>query len=44
MDGKLVDSFHYGAAIAGLGITRLSDRPVLLLASPQGVEALEVGK
>jgi hypothetical protein len=41
-DGKLVDRFNYGSQLNGLATTRLNNRPVLLIASPQGVEALEV--
>jgi thiol-disulfide isomerase/thioredoxin len=39
-DGKLFDRFNYGSALSGLATTLLDGRPVLLIASPQGVEAL----
>ena len=41
-DGKLLDRFAYGARLAGLATTRLDGRPVLLVATPQAVEAWQV--
>jgi hypothetical protein len=41
-DGKLFDRFNYGSPLSGLATTRLDGRPVLLIASPQGVDALRV--
>ena len=38
-DGKLIDSFHYGAALAGLTGTQIDGEPVLVIASEQGLEA-----
>ncbi len=41
-DGTLIDRFNYGVAISG--ITHLpGDKPLLIVSSSQGVEALEVG-
>ena len=41
-DGQLIDRFNYGLALSGLATAELAGRPVLLVASGQGVEALEV--
>lgn len=42
-DGKPIDRFNYGAALCGVGTAQINGRPVLVVASPAGVEALEVG-
>lgn len=41
-DGKPVDRFNYGVALDGLGTTEIDGRPVLLVASSEGVEAFQV--
>jgi thiol-disulfide isomerase/thioredoxin len=41
-DGKPIDRFNYGAVLHGLATVDVDGRPVLLVASPQGVEALHV--
>jgi hypothetical protein len=41
-DGELIDQFNHGAALSGLGVTRLDGRPALVIATPQSVEAWEV--
>ncbi len=41
-DGKPLDRFNYGVVLCGLATTQINGRPVLLVASPQGLEALEV--
>jgi hypothetical protein len=38
-DGKLIDKFHYGAALAGIAGTQLNGEPVLFIAGDQGLEA-----
>lgn len=43
-DGQLIDRFNYGSALSGLATAEINGRPVLLVASGQGVEALEVGQ
>ncbi len=43
-EGKLIDRFNYGAPLAGVGVGQIKDRPILLVSSPQGVEALELTK
>jgi cytochrome c biogenesis protein CcmG/thiol:disulfide interchange protein DsbE len=39
VDGKLIDTFHYGASLAGLAGAQIDGEPVLLIASEQGLEA-----
>ncbi|NLX98484.1 MAG: redoxin domain-containing protein [Rhodopirellula sp.] len=41
-DGAPFDKFNYGATLDGLATTRLDGKPVLLVSSEQGVEALRV--
>ncbi len=41
-DGKLVDRFNYGAQINGMATVDVGGRPVLLISSANGVEALRV--
>ena len=43
-NGELLDSFHYGAALTGLATTEIDGRPVLLVATRQGVDAWQVGE
>jgi outer membrane protein assembly factor BamB len=38
-DGKLIDKFHYGAALAGLAGAQIDGEPVLVIASEGGLEA-----
>lgn len=38
-NGKLFDSFHYGAALTGLAATRINDQPTLLIATDGGLTA-----
>ena len=38
-DGKLIDTFHYGASLAGLAGAQIDGEPVLVIASEQGLEA-----
>jgi hypothetical protein len=41
-DGELFDSFHFGAALTGLAASRLNGRPVLLIATDEGLSAWEI--
>ncbi|MGQ9576090.1 MAG: redoxin domain-containing protein [Thermoguttaceae bacterium] len=41
-DGRLVDRFNYGGAVTGLASLVLDGRPVLVVATPQTLEAWEV--
>ena len=41
-DGKRIDQFHHGAPLSGLATAELDGHPVLLISSPEGVEALKV--
>lgn len=41
-DGKPLDRLNYGAALAGLATAVIDGKPVLLVSSPNGVEALTV--
>ncbi len=41
-DGKLLDKFAYGDRINGLALTKLNGQPVLLVATPQAVEAWKI--
>ena len=41
-DGKLVDRFNYGAPLTGLGTAKLDGRPVLLVSTPQSINAWQV--
>lgn len=43
VDGKPIDQFHYGEALCGLATLVLDGKPVLVVATPQGVEAWELG-
>jgi thiol-disulfide isomerase/thioredoxin len=43
-DGKLLDSFCYGETLAGLATVEIGGRPAILVASPKGVEALQVDR
>jgi peroxiredoxin/outer membrane lipoprotein-sorting protein len=41
-DGTLIDRFNYGAQINGLAAVEIDGKPVLLISSANGVEALSV--
>jgi cytochrome c biogenesis protein CcmG/thiol:disulfide interchange protein DsbE len=41
-EGRLLDQFNYGAVLCGLATTQIAGKPVLLVATAQGLEALEV--
>ncbi len=41
-DGTLIDRFNYGQQINGLAVTEIDGKPVLLISSASGVEALRV--
>jgi hypothetical protein len=41
-DGKPLDKFNYGAALQGLATVEIDGRPVLVVASANGVEAWKV--
>jgi thiol-disulfide isomerase/thioredoxin len=41
-EGKPVDSFHYGAMLQGLATVEIDGRPVLVVSSPNGLEAWKV--
>lgn len=41
-DGQLVDSFAYGAALSGLATASWDGKPVLLVATPEAVEAWQI--
>jgi len=41
-DGKPIDQFNYGAIIYGLAAVKIDGGPVLIVASPDGLEALRV--
>jgi len=41
-DGKLVDRFNYGAPLTGLATTQLDGRPVLLVSTPEALDAWQV--
>ena len=41
-DGELLDQFNYGAVLGGLATVELNGRPVLVVSSPNGLEAMSV--
>jgi len=41
-DGKLIDRFNYGAVLTGLATAESDDRPMLIVASENGLEAFSV--
>jgi peroxiredoxin len=41
-DGKLIDRFNYGEQVTGLATVEIEGKPVLLISSANGVEALRV--
>ena len=41
-DGKLLDHFNYGAALCGLAAVRIDGKPLLLVATPEGLDGWEV--
>jgi len=41
-DGKLIDRFNYGASLSGLATTVIDNRPVLVVATKDSVEAWKV--
>jgi thiol-disulfide isomerase/thioredoxin len=41
-DGKPIDEFNYGNALDGLATAQIDGKPVLLVASSEGVEAFQV--
>lgn len=42
-DGKPLDRFNYGHSLAGLATAAIAGKPVLIVASSKGVEALQCG-
>ena len=42
IDGKLIDKFAYGAELSGIALTQWGGKPVLLVATTQGVDAWQV--
>jgi thiol-disulfide isomerase/thioredoxin len=38
-DGKVMEQFNYGAALAGLAVARINGKPALLIATAAGVDA-----
>lgn len=38
-EGKLIDRFNHGAALAGLAVTEIAGKPALVIATATGVEA-----
>ena len=41
-DGKLLDSFNYGAELAGLATAELDGNPLLIVSTQDGLEAWKV--
>jgi len=41
-DGKPFDAFNYGAMLQGLATVSIDGQPVLIVASPNGLEAWKV--
>ena len=41
-DGKLIDRFHYGTALTGLATAESAGRPMLIIASDNGLEAFSI--
>ena len=41
-DGKPLDHFNYGSALTGLAAARIDGKPLLLVATPEGLEGWEV--
>jgi peroxiredoxin/outer membrane lipoprotein-sorting protein len=41
-DGQLIDTFAYGAALSGIATAQWDDKPVLLVATPQAVDAWQI--
>jgi outer membrane lipoprotein-sorting protein len=41
-DGKLLDQFNYGAVLGGMAAVTIDGKPALVIASPNGLEALRV--
>jgi thiol-disulfide isomerase/thioredoxin len=41
-EGKLIDAFNYGAMLQGLATISIDGQPVLVIASPKGLEAWKV--
>jgi thiol-disulfide isomerase/thioredoxin/outer membrane lipoprotein-sorting protein len=41
-EGKVIDHFNYGAALSGLAAARIDGKPLLLVATPEGLDAWEV--
>ena len=41
-DGTLIDRFNYGEPVTGLATVEIDGKPVLLISSASGVEALRV--
>ena len=42
IDGQVVDQYHYGAALTGLATAELNGKPVLLVATPESLDAWQV--
>ena len=42
LDGKLIDRFNYGVALAGLAAVEIDGKPALVVSSANGVEAWRV--
>jgi hypothetical protein len=41
-DGRLFDSFHFGAALSGIAVTKLDEQPVLWVATDNALTAQEI--
>jgi outer membrane protein assembly factor BamB len=41
-DGKLIDTFNYGAILQGLATVLIDGQPALIIASPNGLEAWKI--
>jgi thiol-disulfide isomerase/thioredoxin len=41
-DGKLIDTFNYGAMLQGLATVTIDGQPALIIASPNGLEAWKI--
>lgn len=42
--GQVVDRFNYGEALTGLALTSIDDNPVLLVSTPDGLVAWQLGR
>jgi hypothetical protein len=41
-DGRPLDRFHYGTALTGIAVAEIAGKPVLLIATKQGIDAWRV--